>query len=148
MTDTVDSLVMERAAQATPNAHHEENMKLVRAAMRRHPDVFNVDADVDGRPVGGLRVMNFVGLGTMASFTNALVVAPGATEYIRDKPFVVVWLESAFDGDVGCPRLEMGQGPIYFSFNNFEHSFADAVKEVRAQMVNADVAASAYSDED
>ena len=131
--------------QENPNAHHEHNMSLVRAEMRRYPHVFDVEANVCGQPPGGLKITDFArygGEGKMVRFSNALVLPAQSTPYITDKPYVCVWLESSFGCDAGCPRIELGQGPIYFSLDadNFETSFADAIQEVRNQMVNANAA--------
>ena len=131
------------AAKVNPKAHHEESMGRVRAEMRRYADVFDIDASVSGEPAGGLKITDFakygMGEGKMVRFSNALVLPAQATPYITDKPYVCVWLESSFGCDAGCPRIELGQGPIYFSLDmdDFETSFADAVEKVRNQMVNA-----------
>ena len=113
-------------------ATYHNQMQQIVAAMRNFPAVFDLTSDLNLT----IRDMSIFGLGKMVTFSVPLVISEQFTDYIRNKPFVCVWLESS-PVDAGCPRVEMGQGPIHFSFgDDFQTSFDDAVQEVKWQMVH------------
>ena len=106
---------------------YDKHMQQIIEEMRQYPDDFDLSVPPRVTIIPG----HLLGMsGRMVSMSVNLKLPVGATEYIRKKPYVCVWIESV-STDAATPRIEVGTGPIYFDIENIHSTFASAVKNMR-----------------